>query len=85
MTPPRLPAKLNGFVEVTSGIVRVGPLAKQYDDPYEHFVAFAASDGKNAVAKGWRGKPPPLSVLRVAKQTLAKIGLTLHWTRSKVT
>lgn len=63
--------------------MRAGPAAKRYGDPYEHFVAFAASDGQTAILKGWRGKPPSLSVLRAAKEALAKVGLEMRWTRVK--
>ncbi len=72
--------KVQAFVEVTSGVVRAGPDAKRYGDPYEHAVSFASVDGRTAVLKGWSGKPP-LAHLRAAKEALAALGLRMVWDR----
>lgn len=42
---------VTGFVEILSGIVRVGPQATTYGEPFDFAVAFSSIDGKATTAK----------------------------------
>lgn len=73
---------MKAFVEVTSGVVRVGPDCDQYGKPFEYAVAFSSADGKHAVIKalvsGGELKP---AHAKAAIQALKNIGLTAIWER----
>jgi hypothetical protein len=78
-----LAIELHAFVEVTSGIVRVGPACRAYGDPWEGSVAFSCVDGRTAVVKALQAKGFRLGLghLKATTRALAEHGLVPSWER----
>lgn len=76
---------MKAFVEILSGIVRVGPEADQYGKPFEFAVAFSV-DGEVATIKGLVNdgsmKMTP-SHWRAGQKALEELGLKVRWQRKK--
>jgi hypothetical protein len=73
--------KVNSFLEITTGCIRLGPSASAYGDPYDHFVSFVVTDNRTAVLKGWIGTPTH-EHRRAIQRVLAPLGLRPDWTRA---
>ncbi len=74
--------KIQAFVEITSGNIRLGPDTKVWGDPYDRFVNFVVTDNRTAVLKGWVG-PPEHEHRRAIQRALAPLGLTPGWQRAR--
>lgn len=75
---------MKAFVEVTSGIIRGGPKAEKYGDPYDCAVAFSSVDGKTAVGKALVADGVLTAAhIRAAQRACAVLGLKLVWERIK--
>ncbi len=74
--------KINAFVEVTSGNIRLGPDARKWLDPYDRFVSFVVTDNRTAVLKGWVG-PVTHEHRRAIQRVLKPLGLRPDWQRAK--
>lgn len=74
---------MKAFVEFLSGLVRVGPRAEKYGDPFELAVAFSV-DGDTAIIKGLvtNGHMKP-SHYRAGKKALEAIGLKVRRERRR--
>jgi len=49
---------MRAFVEILSAIVRVGPEAGEYGNPFEFAVAVSSVDGKTAIVKALVAETP---------------------------
>jgi hypothetical protein len=75
---------MKAFVEVLSGVVRAGPDAERYGDPFDLAVAFSSVDGKTATIKALvSGGELSQAHARAAIRALHRIGLTATWERFK--
>lgn len=45
-----------GFVELLSGVIRLGPDCHKYGDPFVKSAAWSSIDGKTAILKGVHGE-----------------------------
>lgn len=73
---------MKAFIEVLSGIIRVGPDCDQYGKPFDYAVAFSSVDGKTAVVKALMSDGSLTQTqARVALRTLNDLGLTPTWDR----
>ena len=74
---------MKAFVEILSGIIRVGPQAEKYGDPFELMVAFSV-DGESAIIKGLvsNGHMKP-SHYRAGKRALEALGLKVRRDRKR--
>lgn len=83
-TPIKRIPPINAFIEILSGIIRVGPDANKYGDPWIISVAFSVSDGKTAVIKALvsDGKLR-YSHYKAAYKALKELGLHPVWYRIK--
>lgn len=75
---------MRAYVEYLSGIVRVGPQAAHYGDPFQYAVAFSSVDGKTAIVKALTSDGKlTVAHARAAFRALKQIGLTARWERIK--
>lgn len=78
---------MKGFVEILSGIVRVGPEADGYGKPFEFAVAFSSVDGKTAMIKALVVKNEKtvgdFEYTRAVIEALRNVGLKIDWERVK--
>lgn len=75
---------MRAFVEHLSGIVRIGPDAVRYGDPFQYAVAFSSVDGKTAIIKALTSDGNlTVAHARAAFRALGQIGLTARWERMK--
>jgi hypothetical protein len=74
---------MKAFVEILAGLVRVGPEAEKYGDPFELSVAFSG-DGEVATIKGLvsNGAMKP-SHYRAGKKALEALGLKVRRERKR--
>lgn len=80
MSQPPTPEPLEGFVEVLSGLIRLGPNCTGYRKPYDRVVTFSSTDGKTAVLKGWVGQVTHAHRRKI-QALLAPLGLVIDWER----
>lgn len=75
---------MKAFVEILSGVVRVGPDCDKYGKPYEFAVAFSSADGRHAVIKALVANGTfKMSYAKEIIRALNKIGLVPIWERKK--
>jgi len=75
---------MKAFVEILSGIVRVGPECEKYGDPFELAVAFSSADGRHAVIKGLVSDGrSTLAHAKAGTRALNDVGLIPIWERIK--
>lgn len=76
---------MKAFVEVLSGIVRVGEDCDTYGKPYDYAATFSSTDGKTAVVKALvvSDGGGTMAHVRAAFDALKKLGLTPVWERFK--
>lgn len=73
---------MEAFVELLSGVVRVGPSCKSYGEPFEYAVAFSSVDGKTAVLKALASEGGfTMAHARAVIAALKKQGLAATWER----
>lgn len=73
---------MKAFIEPLAGIIRVGPRAERYGDPFDYAVAFSSVDGKTAVLKALVADGRQTAAHgRAAIAALKAIGLTAVWER----
>lgn len=77
---------LHAFVEILSGIVRVGEVTDKYGKPYEFAVAFSSIDGKTAFVKALVNSGEKLSIshVRATIRALKVLGFVVKWERIKL-
>lgn len=75
---------MKAFVEITSGIVRVGDDCDEYGKPFTRAAAFSCVDGKTAVVKALTadGKFTPAEA-RAGIKAIMDLGLIVQWVRFK--
>lgn len=70
------------FVEVLSGVIRGGPEAEKYGDPYDYAIAFSVIDGHTAVLKALTADGSlTTGHVKAALRALKAIGLDARWDR----
>lgn len=75
---------MKAFVEILSGIVRVGEDCDRYGKPYDGAVVFSSADGRHAVIKGLTAYGPKTLTVAHAKaafRAIKDIGLIPIWER----
>lgn len=74
---------MKAFIEILSGIIRVGPDCDHYGSPYEYSVAFSSTDGKTAILKGLviEDHHSGREHLRAVERELEKLHLVPSWGR----
>lgn len=74
---------MKGFVEITSGIIRVGPEMTGFGQPFDFAAAFVANEGE-AEVKALTMNPGlrfSLEHFRVGEAALRALGLNVNWRR----
>lgn len=74
--------KVQAFVEITTGNIRLGPDAKGWLSDYDRFVNFVVSDNQTAILKGWVGSVTH-EHRRAIQRALRPFGLRPDWQRSR--
>lgn len=73
---------MQAFVELLSGVVRVGLGCDAYGQPFEYAVAFSSVDGKAAVLKALTSEGGfTVAHARAVIAALKKVGLAARWER----
>ena len=73
---------MEAFVELLSGVVRVGAGCDAYGEPFEYAVAFSSVDGRTAVLQALTSKGGfSVAHARAVIAALKKLGLAAAWER----
>ena len=73
---------MRAFVELLSGVVRVGAGCDAYGRPFEYAVAFSSVDGKTAVLKALTSEGGfTVAHARAVIAALKELGLAVSWER----
>lgn len=77
---------MKAYVEILSGVVRVGPDAREYGDEFVRAAAFSSIDGLHATLKGLNKEDDEhidAAHVRAAMRAVAELGLVPVWVRLK--